>query len=273
MEVVCMRNHLTIARATASPTAMATGCATWTRCSVAPTRRPATSTLTPRRRTAHLGLRRMPPACGSGIEGAYCATLVASACAETTPPAVQRGGVQLRPGGDPSASLCAYPAFVIATGTALAQGPTSRWRPLPGSDHDRYRLHVNLPEADRVSAVFGFDEAPMTVSAPAGIFAAQWLVVVGQRVRRSSRCILTWWTTRMRPLDWRARQRKRVGQRGGPGCGGRRHPAHHALLPGRRSHKLGSEHRCGVFVVRGCGRERPWRRRHARVDHANHHVG
>ena len=38
-----------------------------------------------------------------------------------------------------------------------------------------YRLHVNLPEAlDRVSAVFGFDEAPMTVSAPAGVYNSEW---------------------------------------------------------------------------------------------------
>ena len=76
-------------------------------------------------------------------------------------------------------SLCVYPAFnsdcdgnclsceayhlTVEVAAAVQTGMTT------------YRLHVNLPEAlDRVSAVFGFDEAPMTVSAPAGVFNSEW---------------------------------------------------------------------------------------------------
>ena len=59
-----------------------------------------------------------------------------------------------------------------------------------------------------LNPVFGIDESPMRSSAPAGVFTTangSWSASLWSAA--FIRCILTWWTTRMRPFTTAARQR------------------------------------------------------------------
>ena len=119
--------------------------------------------------------------------------------------------------------------------------------------HDMHRYYVNMLDAtDRMSAVYGNNDAELSVDAPSGVFNSPYNASWNASGINPIFAGLSGFGRRHLCDGWTDRSGLKLGHVGrcGPFCGGRQQPAHHAFLLDGRGDGASVQHLDGFLVVR-----------------------